>query len=94
MKVNLEDIKQVAKLAKITLTQEEVKNFSHELSRVFEWVEQLERLCLQVHQQEPELACPMVDDVPECPIDTHILLSNAPKQRKEHCVVPNVLGDV
>ncbi|ETZ06767.1 aspartyl/glutamyl-tRNA(Asn/Gln) amidotransferase subunit C [Holospora obtusa F1] len=92
MKVNLEEVKQVAKLAKINLTQEEAEGFFQELNQVFDWVNQLEQLCLQDHHQHPKLSCPMVEDTPNAPVDVEKLLSNAPKHHQGYFVVPNVLS--
>ena len=91
--VDLEDITKVAKLAKIRLTQEEIQKFSQDLAQVFQWAEQLDRVCLEVHSQAPKRSCPMVEDVATSPVDVQSILSNAPKKSGDYFVVPNVLGD-
>ncbi|PPE03843.1 Asp-tRNA(Asn)/Glu-tRNA(Gln) amidotransferase subunit GatC [Holospora curviuscula] len=91
--VDLEDITKVAKLAKIRLTQEEIKKFSKDLAQVFEWAEQLDQVCLQNHSQLPTRFCPMVADVPSASVDVQIVLSNAPERHQDYFVVPSVLGD-
>lgn len=44
MDISSEDVRQVARLARLELTDEEVDRFRRELSTILEYVEQLERL--------------------------------------------------
>ena len=91
--VNLEDITKVARLAKISLTQEEIEKFSQDLAQVFQWAEQLDRVCLESHSHTPKRTCPMVDDITRPPVNVQNILSNAPQKSGDYFVVPNALGD-
>jgi len=44
MKINLEEIKKVAKLAKFNITEEEAQLYTQQLSGVLDWVNQLKEV--------------------------------------------------
>ena len=44
IKINAEQVKHVAKLAKLSLTDEETSNFSEQLSSIIDYVEKLKEL--------------------------------------------------
>ena len=91
--VELGDIKKVAKLAKITLSEEEAEKFSRELTQVFQWVEQLSCIDFQSGNILSSVKCPVVEDIPGDIPSAAVLLKNAPESRAECFVVPNVLGE-
>ncbi len=90
--VELGDIEKVAKLAKITLTSQEIAQFSKELSHVFHWVETLERVDIPEVEGSAMQYCPMAEDIPKNVPSPKELLANAPECRINCFVVPKVMG--
>ncbi len=88
--IRLENMDQMAHLSRIALTQEERIAFSQDLSRVFEWIAQLDGVCFQKNQAKEEARCPLVEDIVKpCPERADIL-ANGPDVRDGFFVVPQV----
>ena len=90
------DIEYVAKLARISLTDEEKKKFSAQLGDVLENFEKLN--AIDVSGIEPTAhAFPLYnvwqEDEPETGFTPEEALKNAPAQRANQVVVPKVVED-
>jgi aspartyl/glutamyl-tRNA(Asn/Gln) amidotransferase C subunit len=86
--IKANDIKDVARIASLYITQEEEKQFHDDLERVFHWVEKLEELCLQALPEMANVACPLVEDCPETCPEPSILLQNAAVKSGQFFTVP------
>ena len=87
-------VRQVAKLARLELTEEEIVKFSGELSSILEYIEKLNEL--DVEGVEPLAHCLPIhnvfrEDVPKDSISVEKALANAPKRYEEYFRVPKVL---
>ena len=90
------DIEYVAKLARISLTEEEKAKFAEQLGDVLENFERLN--AVDVSGIEPTAhAFPVYnvwqEDVPESGFSPEEALKNAPAQRANQIVVPKVVDD-
>ena len=93
MKVDRDLVLQIAKLANIELTDEEIELFTSQLGNILQYVEKL--------NEESELAEPFVfrellslplrDDIPELSLPIEESLRNAPDQRKNLFRVPRII---
>ncbi len=95
-KVTEQDIRHVAKLARLNCTEAEIQEFTGQLSAILEYVEQLNEV--NTDQVEPLAHCLAVDnvfreDVPGRSLSNDQALSNAPQRDGEFFAVPKVLGD-
>jgi len=94
--IDKEQVKAVAKLSRLELSDEEVAAFSVELSSILGYIEKLNELdtdgveplahCLPVHNVFRE-------DVPKESLDNDAALANAPAKHDEYFKVPKVLDD-
>ncbi|PAW81617.1 MAG: aspartyl/glutamyl-tRNA(Asn/Gln) amidotransferase subunit C [Spartobacteria bacterium Tous-C9RFEB] len=88
------DVRDVARLARIELTDEEATKFQAQLSRVLEYVEQLG--ALDVSQVEPTAHANPVfnvfrEDVAHPGLDRKVVLANAPHSANNLVVVTKVI---
>ena len=95
-KLTQEQVRHVAKLARLKCTDEEIATFTHQLSAILNYVEQLQEVdtsavqplahCLPVHNifREDEVA-PSLSNA--------AALANAPARDGEFFSVPKILGD-
>ncbi len=91
-----DQVRKVALLARLNITDEEVKTFTGQLSAILEYVAQLDELdtsnveplahCLPIHNALRE------DEVRES-LTNDQALANAPHRDEEFFAVPKVLGD-
>jgi aspartyl-tRNA(Asn)/glutamyl-tRNA(Gln) amidotransferase subunit C len=94
--IDQSQVRTVAKLSRLELTDEEVANFSVELSSILGYIEKLGELdtdgveplthCLPIHNVFRE-------DVPKPSLDNDAALANAPDRHDEYFKVPKVLDD-
>lgn len=95
-----EQVKHIAKLARIGLSEEEIEKFTKDLSRILDYVKELQEV--DTEQVEPiahitgrENALrqdAVVDDGPESG-DPELLISQSPKEERGYVKVPEVLKD-
>jgi aspartyl-tRNA(Asn)/glutamyl-tRNA(Gln) amidotransferase subunit C len=95
MDIDLERVRQVALLARLDLSDEELRRFAGELGRVLEYMEQIESLGRQDTAPAPEplpQAQPPRDDHPGGePLDRQQALSGAPATDGRFFLVPRVV---
>jgi aspartyl-tRNA(Asn)/glutamyl-tRNA(Gln) amidotransferase subunit C len=88
------DVRYVAHLARLALSDEEVEKFESQLGQVLEYVRQLD--ALDVSDVEPTAHAMPVQNVfradePRPGLDRDLVLENAPKQRDDQFVVPKII---
>lgn len=88
------DVRDVARLARIELTDEEATTFQAQLSRVLEYVEQLGTLDVS-HVEPTAHANPVFnvfrEDVAQPGLDRKVVLANAPHSANNLVVVTKVI---
>lgn len=95
-KLDESQVRHVAKLSRLDLTDNEVGRFSGELSAIVEYIEKLNQL--DVEGIEPLAHCLPIhnvfrDDVVKDSLSNDEALSNAPQRHEEYFKVPKVLDD-
>jgi aspartyl-tRNA(Asn)/glutamyl-tRNA(Gln) amidotransferase subunit C len=88
-------VRQVAGLARLALTDEEVHRAVHDLSRILHHVEAVSGIDLQGHDpagSEPVEVERLRDDEPGPVLPRGALLKNAPRHDGTFFLVPKVLG--
>lgn len=93
-KIDESQVRHVAKLARLDLSEAEVAEFSGQLSSIFEYIEKLNEL--DTESVEPLAHCLAVHnvfraDVVKASLDTEEALANAPQRHDEYFKVPKVL---
>ncbi|MDE0835607.1 MAG: Asp-tRNA(Asn)/Glu-tRNA(Gln) amidotransferase subunit GatC [Akkermansiaceae bacterium] len=89
------DVRYVAKLARLDLTEEEATVFQSQLDSILHHVESLSSLQLPddlVTDDNTNLAM-MRDDTPGMSLDPSLVLANAPEQAQAQIRVPKVVAD-
>ena len=96
VKIDEAQVRRVALLSRLELSDQEVSQFSTQLSAIFEYIEKLNELdtdnveplahCLPVHNVFRE-------DVPRPPLSNDAALANAPEREDEYFKVPKILDD-
>ena len=94
MSVTNQDVKKVARLARIALPEDQVEPMTDELNNILNWIEQLGEL--DVEGVEPmtsvvETSLPMREDVVTDGGIQDKVLANAPKSEDGFFVVPKVV---
>ena len=95
-KIDEAQVQQVAKLARLELSDREVSQFSTQLSAIFEYIEKLNEL--DTENVEPLAHCLPVhnvlrEDVPRPSLSNDAALANAPEREDEYFKVPKILDD-
>ena len=95
-KIDPQQVRKVAKLARLDLTDAEIEQFSPQLSSILSYIEKLGELdtenvqplahCLPVHNVFRE-------DIPKPSLDVEQALANAPQREDDYFKVPKVLDD-
>ena len=96
MSQNQLDVRYVARLARLELSDEEIAEFQPQLNAVMEHVEALKEL--NIKGIEPTAhAAPvfdrMRDDEPQTPLPVESVMQNAPDQSQNQIRVPKVVAD-
>ena len=96
MKIDEAQVRRVALLSRLELSDQEVSQFSTQLSAIFEYIEKLNELdtdtveplahCLPIHNV-------LRDDVPRPSLSNDEALANAPDREDEYFKVPKILDD-
>jgi len=89
------DVRYVAKLARLDLTEEEVSTFQSQLESIMSHVESLSEISLpdDLHLDENSLLGMMRDDTPQESLAPELVLQNAPDQAQSQIRVPKVVAD-
>lgn len=95
-KIDKAQVKHIAKLARLDLTEAEEEKFSEQLSSIVDYIEKLNELetdsvqplahCLPVHNVFRE-------DIAKESLSVEGALSNAPERKDEYFKVPKILDD-
>ena len=95
-KLTEQEVRHVAKLARLNCTDEEVTLFTEQLGAILEYIDQLDELdttnieplahCLPVHNV-------LRDDIPQPSLTNDQALANAPQRDGEFFAIPKVLDD-
>jgi aspartyl-tRNA(Asn)/glutamyl-tRNA(Gln) amidotransferase subunit C len=81
MKLTAEEVRHVAELAKLQLTEEEVQQFSEQLSAILDYAEQIQEVDTSAVPPTPfvlPLVNVMAEDRPRPCLPNQVALSNAP----------------
>ena len=95
-KIGEAQVRHVAKLARLDLTDEEVARFSTQLSAILDYMEKLNEL--DTDSVEPLAHCLPIhnifrEDVVTESLDTELVLENAPQHFENFFKVPKILDD-
>ncbi|MCK5000899.1 MAG: Asp-tRNA(Asn)/Glu-tRNA(Gln) amidotransferase subunit GatC [Anaerohalosphaera sp.] len=95
-KIDEAQARQVAKLSRLDLTDDEIKRFSGDLSSILEYIEKLDEL--NTDSVEPLAHCLPVHnvfraDVPKESLTAEQAVANAPERYDNYFKVPKVLDD-
>lgn len=95
-KIDEVQVRRVAQLSRLELSDDEVSRFSTQLSAIVEYIEKLNELdtdgveplahCLPVHNV-------LREDVPKPSLSIDAALANAPEHEDEYFKVPKILDD-
>ena len=94
MKLSHEEVRHIAELAKLGITDEEVEQFSEQLSAILEYAEKLNELdteAIPPTAQVIELHNVMRDDEPRPSLPTEDVLANAPQREGDRFRVLAIL---
>jgi aspartyl-tRNA(Asn)/glutamyl-tRNA(Gln) amidotransferase subunit C len=89
--ISADDVRHIARLARLELTDEEVGRFQAELARILEYVAQLEAVEAERAAEPPAPDQPLRDDVVEEWPDVRPLHAEAPDFRDGTYRVPRVV---
>lgn len=95
-KIDAEQVRKVAKLARLDLTEAEVEEFTGQLSAILGYVEKMNEL--DTEGVEPLAHCLAItncfrEDVVTESLGTEVTLANAPETDGEFFKVPKILDD-
>jgi len=93
-KIDRETVEYVARLSRIDLSEEEITLFSDQLSRIIEYINQLDRLdtaAVAPLAQAVEVPNVLREDEVRDSLPTGDALANAPEKTSTHFKVPAVL---
>lgn len=96
MAVTIKEVEHIAKLARLSFTEEEKQKFTHQLNEILEYVQQLNKL--DTSKVEPlshviELSNVFREDEVKPGLSTEEALKNAPAKTDRFFKVPKVIGD-
>ena len=95
-KIDETQVRRVALLSRLELSDQEVSQFSTQLSAIFEYIEKLNEL--DTENVEPLAHCLPIhnvlrEDVPQPSLSNDAALANAPEREDEYFKVPKILDD-
>jgi aspartyl-tRNA(Asn)/glutamyl-tRNA(Gln) amidotransferase subunit C len=95
-KIDAGQVKKVAKLSRLELTDSEIEEFTGQLGAILEYVEKMNEL--DTKNVEPLAHCLPVsnvfrDDIVKASLGTDRVLANAPKKDEMFFIVPKILDD-
>ena len=97
MKISRDQVKHIAKLANLPLTAEEEEKYPDQLSKILDYVEQLNKVdvsgvepTFNVSGQENVMA---KDEVGDCTLTQEEALANAPQKKEEMFVTKGVFNE-
>lgn len=95
-KIDIEQVRQVAKLSRLALSEAEIAQFATQLSAILEYVEKLNQL--DTINVEPLAHCLPIsnrfrDDIVKPSLGTEKTLANAPDKDEQFFLVPKILEE-
>ncbi len=93
-KITQEEVRHIALLARLTLSPEEEKAFTVELSRILQYMEKLNELHtegIEPMAHAVEVPTPFREDKPQSSAEAAALLQNAPEREGPFFKVPKIL---
>jgi aspartyl-tRNA(Asn)/glutamyl-tRNA(Gln) amidotransferase subunit C len=95
-RISNEEVKHVANLARLAITEEETEKFTKQLDAIITFAEQLNEL--DTENVVPtyhvlDMKNVLREDTPEKGLDHEEVLKNAPEQQDGQFKVPSILGD-
>ncbi len=87
------DVKHLAKLSKIALTDEEIKRYEVQLSQTIDMIENMPDFTIQKPCLDPKKAMELREDVVENKFKREEILKNAPQLKAGCIVVPKVMEE-
>jgi aspartyl-tRNA(Asn)/glutamyl-tRNA(Gln) amidotransferase subunit C len=95
-KIDKEQVRKVAKLSRLDLTEDEIEEFTGQLSAILEYVEKMNEL--DTENVEPLAHCLPISnvfrqDIVKNSLGTEKALANAPQRDGEFFKVPKILDD-
>ena len=95
-KIDENEVRKVAKLSRLDLSEKEISEFTGQLSAIIEYVEKMNEL--DTENVEPLAHCLGVsdcfrEDIAKESLGTEKTLSNAPQQDGQFFIVPKVLDE-
>ena len=94
MKIDKNTTVKIAKLCRIKLKEEEIEEFSSQLSSILDWVEQLNEVNTEKIKPLSNVSSsdlPLREDKIITKNDSEDVLSNAPEKLENYFVVPKVV---
>jgi aspartyl-tRNA(Asn)/glutamyl-tRNA(Gln) amidotransferase subunit C len=93
MSLTLEEVEHIASLARLKLTDEEMRKYGQQLSSILDYIAMLGELDTSAIPPTSSVlpsACPLREDLPGTPLQTTDLLKNAPETKRNQFRVPPV----
>ncbi len=95
-KIDIEQVRQVAKLSRLDLSEAEISQFTGQLSAILEYVEKLNQL--DTSKVEPLAHCLPInnclrEDKVKQSLGTEKTLANAPDRDEQFFIVPKILEE-
>lgn len=94
MSVNESDINKIAKLAKLSIPDEEKPNITRQVNSIVSWVEQLSQVNtdnIDIVTNVHDIAMPMMQDIVSDGDIAKDILKNAPKSQYDYFATPKVI---
>jgi aspartyl-tRNA(Asn)/glutamyl-tRNA(Gln) amidotransferase subunit C len=91
-----QEVRRIASLARIAVTDEEVARLQHDLSAVLGYMDRLSKLDLTDVEPLTSIAeqdAPLGDDIPGPTLDNQTLINLAPQSYDRYVRIPKVLDD-
>lgn len=96
MKITLQDVERIARLAHLQFTDNELERLRGELDGILDYIDKLRELPTETLEPASGVTggpiAPMRDDVPAATLSVEEALSNAPESGRGHFKVPRVIG--
>jgi aspartyl-tRNA(Asn)/glutamyl-tRNA(Gln) amidotransferase subunit C len=94
-RIQPEEVREIAALARLRLDEAEVERMSHELDAILEYIDTVKSF--DTGDAEPmthavPFDCPLRDDVPGEPLPVEDALANAPRREAGFFQVPRIIG--
>jgi aspartyl-tRNA(Asn)/glutamyl-tRNA(Gln) amidotransferase subunit C len=93
MKIERDEARRIAALARIEMAPEEVERMAAEMTKILGYIDQLKEIDATEAPPQPDLAPALRGDEPRTPGRPREVEANAPEWRDGFFVVPRVIGE-